>query len=194
MGPNTHFKTLRPKKIVMFPTGRVGKTRVGKTRSDAFSFFLFFFLNHCSWWTFNMFMFMPTSADPTGRCSPSSTLMHVPTQRGPEAAHRPSGRKLSPPSFVYVYVSAQVPWCHFKVQRGEDSTGLSWMCIEVLLSKLIVCFQAFLHCAKVCHPNLNPDLVSPWPKINKFFKFFSVAVNCLTETALQFPRYFNWKE
>ena len=34
-----------------------------------------------------------------GRCSPSSTLMHVPTKRGPKAAHRPSGRKLSPPSF-----------------------------------------------------------------------------------------------
>ena len=46
-----------------------------------------------------MCMYMPTSADPAGRCSPSSTLMHVPTQRGLKAAHRPSGRKLFPPSF-----------------------------------------------------------------------------------------------
>ena len=42
---------------------------------------------------------MPTSADPAGPWGLSSTLMHVPTQRGPKAAHRTSGRKLSMPSF-----------------------------------------------------------------------------------------------
>ena len=37
--------------------------------------------------SFLLMMFMPTSADPAWPCSPSSTLMHVPTQRGPKAAH-----------------------------------------------------------------------------------------------------------
>ena len=72
------------------------------------------------WWNFNIvyvYVYAPISRS-------SWALMHVPTQRGPRAAHSPSGRKLSAPSFP-----PREP--HFKVQRGR--IVLAYGCVNDLL-------------------------------------------------------------
>ena len=59
-----------------------------------------------------MYMHIPKSADPAGPCSSSGTLMHVPTQWGPKAAHRLLGRKLIP-----AFLSFQVPMCNSRHKK-----------------------------------------------------------------------------